>query len=46
MDPSIPAAVLAAAAAAVMHPANEGKESDSGPQPMDIDGQWTIAWLR
>ena len=43
MDPSIPAAALATAAAAVMHPTDEGRESDSGPQPMDIDGQWTIA---
>jgi hypothetical protein len=46
MNPSIPAAALAAVAAAVMHPADECKESDSGPQSMDIDGQWTIAWSR
>jgi hypothetical protein len=39
MDPFIPAAALAAVAAVVTHPADEGKEFDSDPQPMDIDGQ-------
>jgi hypothetical protein len=46
MDPSVPAAAVAAAAVTVTHPADEGKDSDSGPQPMDIDGQWTIARSR
>ena len=46
MDPSIPVAAAAPAAAAGTHPADERKESDSGSQPMDIDGQWTMAWSR
>ena len=45
MDPSVPAAAVAAVATATMHPADEGKDSDSGQQPMDIEGQWTIARL-
>ena len=44
MDPSIPVAAVAPAAAAVTHPTDEGRKSDSGSQPMDIDGQWTSAW--
>ena len=45
MDPSITAqAPLAAAVAGAPH-ADERKESDTGQQPMDIDGQRAIARL-
>ena len=43
MDPSITAqAPLAATVAGAPH-AGEGKESDTGPQPMDIDGEQHLA---